>query len=114
MIRPNISTSTAIVPYTPPQSAKGKARGALQDSQPKGKGKGKSKNKGPFTSQVGFRTRKFTNDGKEICKRFNDARGCVVPGCTNAHVCDIQLPSGLTCGSSSHHRLTHTGPRVPI
>eukprot|EP00973_Karenia_brevis_P058627 8165007-Karenia_brevis.AAC.1 len=85
MIRPNISTSTAIVPYIPPQSSKGKPRGASQDSQPKGKGKGKSKNKGPFASQVGFRTRKFTNDGKEICKRFNDARGCVVSGCSNAH-----------------------------
>jgi hypothetical protein len=47
-------------------------------------------------------------NGKRICKAFNDQRGCKHP-CEKGqvHVCDIRLQSGRVCGKSNHHRRNH-------
>ena len=53
-------------------------------------------------------------NGRKLCKPFNDARGCHNPKCRDVHGCDAMLPSGEGCGSSSHNRLRHKGPTVPL
>jgi hypothetical protein len=47
--------------------------------------------------------------GQEICKRFNDPRGCThhERDCPQGrlHVCDVRRPEGGACGSTKHRRL---------
>ena len=49
-----------------------------------------------------------TYQGKEICKKRNDNRGCTAneKDCPmkKRHVCDIVLPGGKVCGATSHTR----------
>lgn len=45
--------------------------------------------------------------GKALCKPFNDGRGCTTRGCQAVHACDVRLPSGKGCMSTSHTRMTH-------
>jgi hypothetical protein len=73
-----------------------------------GKGGGKS---GSFGSTI--KTCRFNKDRKQLCKPFNDARGCNNRNCPNAHRCDVQKPSGEAC-NSDHRRVNHRGPTVPI
>ena len=47
----------------------------------------------------------MTYQGKQICKRRNDARGCNDPNCPNEHRCDV-LVNDKVCGSTQHTRLT--------
>ena len=48
-----------------------------------------------------------TYQGKQICKRYNDNRGCKDKKCPNRHVCDVIRPSGQPCGSTKHKRDQH-------
>ena len=48
--------------------------------------------------------------GKELCKRWNDARGCSGGGkCERGkvHACDVMLLTGAICASTSHNRAQH-------
>ena len=50
--------------------------------------------------------------GKEVCKPFNDQRGCSAKeeNCPykRRHVCDVLMPNGSVCGSTKHSRKGHT------
>ena len=48
-----------------------------------------------------------THKGKEICKAFNDQRGCKNNKCPRVHVCDAPNRSGQTCGQTNHSRMQH-------
>ena len=43
-----------------------------------------------------------------ICKPRNDERGCQNPQCKDARVCDVRMPNGKACGSSTHTRANHS------
>ena len=44
--------------------------------------------------------------GQRLCKPWNDSRGC--PGnCGQKHACDVKMPSGKACLSTSHNRMAH-------
>ena len=47
-------------------------------------------------------------DRKNICKAWNDGRGCKTP-CVRrfVHACDIRLAEGRACGSKDHRRVDH-------
>ena len=52
--------------------------------------------------------------GKQICKRWNDNRGCSSEkSCPSGgkHVCDVLKPNGQPCGSTKHSRQGHKDPR---
>ena len=46
------------------------------------------------------------SDGRGICKRFNDNRGCSRGDCKYAHVCDVKLQSNKAC-AAKHPRTEH-------
>eukprot|EP00973_Karenia_brevis_P028100 3871199-Karenia_brevis.AAC.1 len=50
-------------------------------------------------------------NGQDICKRFNDQRGCK-PNCPQGklHLCDILLASNKACGGT-HTRSQHDPKR---
>lgn len=56
------------------------------------------KDKKPKSGRI-IKTAKEMYDGKLICKKFNDARGCA-----NQHVCDALLSTGKACASKDHVR----------
>ena len=72
---------------------------------------GAKKHKGQGNSSQASFAQHF--GGKEICKAFNDNRGCKGRGkgkpCPNGqlHVCDVVLPSGKPCGNKNHSRKGH-------
>lgn len=39
----------------------------------------------------------FTSDSRIICRNFNDQRGCMLPNCYFAHVCNRKV-AGKACG----------------
>ena len=58
-------------------------------------------------------TATHTAAGSQICKGWNDSRGCAKP-CPNgrSHVCDVVLAkSGTVCGRSDHNRRAHDPAR---
>ena len=79
---------------------------AIEDID-RGKG-GKAKGKGT-------KVKTATHDkwGTEICKGYNDKRGCPDPwNCAKANVCDVLMANGQACGSHNHNRVGHTGPKL--
>ena len=97
-----------------------KTKGAGKTKGPKGKSKGRfAKNNYLKITGTGagggkFKTQRWTKEGKEICKPFNDARTCTNPRCQQEHVCDIMSASGAACGSNTHSRENHTGQKIPL
>eukprot|EP00973_Karenia_brevis_P067784 9430718-Karenia_brevis.AAC.1 len=61
-----------------------------------------------------IKTRRTSSSGKEICKMWNDNRGCHNSSCPHLHICDAMLPNGRACESKDHNRAGHTGPSVSI
>ena len=90
-------TLTAHVGDSGPRSKKGKGSG--KDAAPKGT---TAKDKATWA------TARKDASGNDICKMFNDVRGCKdwCPA-KRAHVCDVVLASGKTCLSKSHARTGH-------
>ena len=85
----------------------------------KGKGKGKGKDKGgksnisedDFTSakhRKKWATGRQNEQGKDLCKFYNDTRGCKTP-CPQkkVHACDVYLATGKICGHGGHRRIHH-------
>ena len=75
---------------------------------PQGK-KGKSKGKGDKTeAKRTWKVSTYGDDNIEICRRFNDNRGCkgVCPQ-GHAHACNVVLKSGKVCAAKPHSKLTH-------
>ena len=68
------------------------------------------KAKASFGFVEGVRTARSLEDGKLICKHYNDRRNntdCPYGArCSFAHACDV-IVDGKVCGSRDHHRLTH-------
>ena len=63
----------------------------------------------PAAGQTFLATALNTDDGKKICKRYNDKRGCG-QRCPKGdmHVCDVLLAkTGRVCGKKDHNRTTH-------
>ena len=53
-------------------------------------------------------TVKKSKDGKFICKFFNVPKGCQFGNsCKMEHVCDVKMPDGTACGSTTHIRTGH-------
>ena len=61
-----------------------------------------------------YKTGKRTDDGKEICKPSQDARGCNDNRCKKAHACDIMVSEDRICGSYTHNRQNHRGKTIPL
>jgi len=60
-----------------------------------------------------YKTCRFSEQGRKLCKPYNDVRGCKNPTCQEEHRCDILTPKGVACGGS-HPRMDHKGPKVPL
>lgn len=63
----------------------------------------------PSALKVKPATANHLPSGVELCKRWNDARGCTKTPCPKgkAHACDVLLVTGLVCASTSHSRNEH-------
>ena len=44
--------------------------------------------------------------GLQLCKRWNDNRGCSKEDCQDLHACDVMLGNSKVCASKDHTRLT--------
>ena len=85
----------------------------------KGLGKGKDKDKGkqrtpnPPAGPGGkqrVKTVTQSSDGVQVCKRYNDHRGCTTKQCQFAHICDVLLENNAMCGGK-HKRKDHDSSR---
>jgi len=99
------------------QPRPGQAQRAAQQSKG-GKGGGPG-GKAPFKPSVqsspkkSFAKVKTATEigGKQVCKAFNDQRGCKFgSSCKFANICDV-LVNGKGCGRSDHNRLSHDPQR---
>ena len=78
----------------------------------------RSRRRGPMAQAakdaVRFRTATFLKGNKQLCKSWNDARGCTTnPNkCPDKsqHLCDVIKKDGKICASSEHSRRQH--PKV--
>ena len=61
-----------------------------------------------------FRTCRFDNQKREVCKFYNDSCTCTNSACPKRHVCDVMLPDGTICGAYNHARFDHKGPVTPL
>ena len=101
----------------------GDAKGTKGDRSPKGGGKGGKQPWQPsnYQSTSGWQRQEDKNkwsaqaqktgqhfQGKEICKKRNDTRGCSSP-CPDSklHVCDALKKDGSVCGRTDHYRWNH-------
>jgi hypothetical protein len=85
---------------------KTKKKGLKGDSKKGGKGKQGGKGR---DADKGNRimTANVLKNGKQVCKPFNDPRGCRMKGCSREHACDVLKPNGEVCGNRNHNRLEH-------
>ena len=104
------------VPSREPQSPGGKSSGGKSSGGKGGKVSEKGNKKmataqqssAPGTANMAA-TSTHTTAGVQICKSWNDSRGCSKP-CSQGrvHCCDIVLlKSGAVCGRSDHNRRAH-------
>ena len=100
-----VTASLAYVPPTPIKALAGKLGDKLS--------------KVDYAQLPGFdpdiSTVKKTKDGKQICKFYNIPKGCNFgASCKSAHVCDVKMPDGSACGSTTHIRTGHkrAGPQA--
>ena len=96
----------------PPPPAAGQAD-AQRPQQPRSSGQPQ---KAPSTSagpqRKNWTTAKVGTKGIEVCKKYNDRRGCKASKCKYSHECDVVLArGGSNCGSSSHNREGHDPDR---
>ena len=61
----------------------------------------------PNTKGTGKKATAVRKGGRQICKRFNDNRGCRDPNCRDDHVCDV-IVNGQPFGER-HPRSEHSG-----
>ena len=65
------------------------------------------------TGQGKLKTASKDKWGQDICKGYNDKRGCPDSWtCRKANVCDVMMANGKACGSYNHNRTSHTGPKL--
>jgi len=97
-------------------------QGFQSPNRSKGGGKAESKGRGkdrdrPLSNAEKFdqkyKTCRFNENGKRLCKPFNDVRDCRNPSCGDEHRCDYLTPKGVAC-NGSHPRTEHKGPKVPL
>ena len=81
----------------------------------KGKGKGKGgKGKKGKNSGTGNRASKMQN-GKTICKEWNNGNCTAGDSCPDAHVCNISSgKNGRVCGMRNHKASEHTNNASPL
>jgi len=87
---------------------------AIADRQPPSQAGPSDPKKTKLTPRTGsehkrnWQTSRYTKDNKEICRKFNDIRGCKQK-CPMGylHVCDCWLESGKACANTAHNRLGH-------
>ena len=74
-----------------------------------GDGGGKGGKKRKIKLQPSPPTASHDAGGLQICKAWNDNRGCKRKGCPmgRAHVCDMIKKNGKPCLSKQHNRLNH-------
>jgi len=91
------------------KAGKGKAsKGAGKGGKEGGKGKGDRGN------NAGIKTCRQDSSGKNLCKMYNDARGCTRgASCFNKHTCDVLMATGQNC-DGNHPRATHRGATIPL
>ena len=88
---------------------------ASSDPAPRGEASGQREAKKPRTAQReasdykrSWKTSKWNTDNQELCRRWNDVRGCKQKCPAGyVHACDVVLASGKTCGAKSHNRMGH-------
>jgi len=48
--------------------------------------------------------------GHQLCKKWNDGRGCVADShCAKSHMCDVLITAHTICSSTDHSRYDHDG-----
>jgi len=111
-VMPDTGASSAMVPWFPSdngqQMSKGKGKQKAQAQNLKGKAKGKGKQQqGPNRSK--WATCNSASNGRWLCKKFNDKRGCRTP-CVEGgyHACDCELTNGYCCEQTGHNRQNHS------
>ena len=100
-----------LVPYRVPRPQQlPDARGQQRDQEPK-KPKPNPREGNPKEGSEhkrNWKTSKYTKDNQEICRRFNDVRGCKQTCPLKfLHVCDCWLEAGRVCANKGHNRMTH-------
>ena len=91
-------------PVPPPEpTGTARSRGGRGRARSSGGGKGGGKGKGGDRPSLRLATH---YEGREICKKWNDGRGCQKP-CPqgHVHVCNAMLPNGKPCGTTGHTRI---------
>ena len=93
--QPRALSNAQSSPQTPPKQAQQQ----LQN-------KDKLKTQAP--ARKDWLTESQDKNGYQICKWFNDQRGCDSKRCPKGHsnVCDVSI-GGRACGASTHNRKTH-------
>ena len=102
-------TNSNSYPQSPNRNNNSKGGGKTDYNNSKGGGKDNLVDK----FDVRFKTCRFTEGGKRLCKPYNDPRGCRNSNCPDDHKCDYLTPKGVAC-AGSHPRVEHKGPRVPL
>ena len=85
---------------------KGKQKAPAQQVL-KGNAKGKGQHKGMDRKK--WATVNSASNGRWLCKKFNDNRGCRTP-CVEGgyHACDCELTNGYGCEQTGHNRQNHS------
>ena len=103
------SGGSALLPLTDYRQPLQRQPKKPKKTQLKGEGKGKKKGGGKGNKKI---LTGMSFKGKEVCKKFNDQRGCSRSCPDNRlHSCDALNQQGQVCGSTSHSRKNHPNPR---
>ena len=111
--QPDASSSWDFPPsplFTDKGKGKGKAKPkvlkTIKGNGKGGKGNGKGKVEDPRRY---WQTQNTSANGRWLCKKYNDPRGCKAP-CPEGghHACDVTLTSGYGCDQTGHCRQNHS------
>ena len=93
-----------------PDGWNGDNRGGRKPKKQKGEQAGKGG--GKQTSRKILNAKYY--NGWEVCKAYNDVRGCPGKKCSQNrhHGCDADIGGGKACGSKQHTRAGHPNPRL--
>ena len=90
------------------RTGKGKGKPKIQKTI-KGNVKGGKGDKGKGTDRNRWVTQNTSSNGRWLCKKYNDPRGCKAP-CPEGghHACDCTLTTGYGCDQTGHSRQNHS------
>jgi len=93
---------------TPGPMANGDSAPRSDASGPREPKKARAAQRADSDYKRSWKTSKWSADNQEICRKWNDPRGCKHK-CPAGflHICDVVLSSGKVCGAKSHSRIGH-------